>query len=710
MARALSLLAAPIQRCYRLAPHLDHELRRKLLYHITMIAGLELSGFAFLPETLQPLRGWVAKQYLNACKAMLNAEPSIHGHRNTGMVLEFIKRLGKPPEQRFQSFTNYSWSMMVQLKLFELANYNIMQVVNQVLMSVSPVSGLIPEASVSRAVNILKELYKARLWQILRSVFTRAWLGAQQREIGKQQFFDPGKLNDARAMPIESVFKEYNNIINAVVAGGGEPVFPFPLRAQDQASVPFGETPQQGLGPPGMGVGAQGYPPLFPQQETEGAVGHASPHQPELPSLVYVYPQPTQYQPPGHPPDPSAPHHALHQHSAGADAAQLHAGSSGFAAAPGGPAIGGAYVLFPQQQPQGAMIHAAPFMPFVIPGTQQPSLPGEYSPPDASADYGLWSSQEGDSYGYQQAAPGDALYYMGETPEDGYAEPGTSGLGMGAQAHPEFVSQQEPQGAEASAHHAAPTFFPQGTPGFMQGPPYGAAIGGPHGFMGGVDSGQQQPTGLEGLSEGVETAGSSWGVQTTPTASTSSAFSSESGAVGGQPVKDDELKELDKLLEKIKSAVDWSAPFDEESKSQPVSQKGPKGATPGVAPSSSIDYKAVWSPLTQPLPSHMQPSWGEASHAAAHTGPQTSTVGEDKGQQPSGLGEGAHADGAAGVSHDSQTGVVKEGKSASASKGEAKGGEGVKEEEDDSESEEDLLDLIQATLDWGMSSDTEDKR
>ncbi|KAL8272527.1 hypothetical protein Esti_003526 [Eimeria stiedai] len=135
MARALHLLVEPANRCVLLSAHLLPHQKRALLYHLTMIAALELSGFGFLPPPLQPLRAWVSARYLEMNQSLL---------------------------------------------------------------------GFVPESQVHQATEILEEIYKVRLWQILRTVF-----------------------------------EELGRIVNAIESEGGTAVSPFQIGVQDDdSSVP----------------------------------------------------------------------------------------------------------------------------------------------------------------------------------------------------------------------------------------------------------------------------------------------------------------------------------------------------------------------------------------------------------------------------------------------------------------------------------------
>ncbi|KAL8450911.1 hypothetical protein Emag_003017 [Eimeria magna] len=747
---ALRLLGEPIIRSYRVAPRLSQDLKRKLLYHLTMIAGLELSGFAFVPYRLQRLRSWAAKQYLRASKTLLNIDPSLHSRTSFAVLMEFIRRLGKAPPPDFVKVPCACERVMLrQLRLFELANCNVVNVVNDVVSAVSPVTGHVSEQRVERAINVLKEIYRVRLRQILRSVFTRVWLSIQQRHVGKQQFFDSSKLAESQAAPLGSLTQQLQSILQAVADAGGTPVFPVPLDVHGQDTWDPEETPaseqldgSQVLGTAGVDMGAYGFAGSFPKQKPQGAIAHSAPyasiaHQPTSPPEAHVYSDPMQYFQLEHPPRRSA-DYVLYHYNEEADDAHLQAGSSS-AAIPAGTAIegndwkqlsgtsghgGGLPEFFPRQKRHEATVDATLANSFVFGEAQQsapPSslqipldfeqaYPGEY-PPEASAAYGVWSLGEEESIDHQQGGPDDESFYLGATAEDGYMVPATEtpARELGAQAHPRFVSQQELHDAEGgvvpfrpSAHHEDSTFFFGGASSFKQGFPHGRRFAGPHGFMGGAD-GEQQSAGYVDMTYGVERA-DSFEAGRTASAESASTSPNEGGVASGEPLQGEDSKELEDILGLIKAAVDWSVALDEERQSPP--QPAPQQESEDVALFSLSDHQATWPSVMQLVPSYMQAVLGETPHVAARAGPQTSTVGADEGPQQSSHGERAHGVGAGGSSYVARAGGT-EGKSAS--KGKGTGVQPV-EEDEDSKGADELLKLIQATVDWMITSDTEDGR
>ncbi|KAL8429206.1 hypothetical protein ACSSS7_006736 [Eimeria intestinalis] len=721
MARALHLLGEPANRCHHVVPHLSQEVKTKLFHHVVMIAGLELSGFALLPPPLQPRRKRAAKQYLNAARNLLGIRPCLHSRVHLAVTLELIKRLGESPPPTFTSPPGlYEKIMIINLKLFELANYNVLNVLNELLVAASPATGFAPQRSANRAIRVLKEIYNARRSQILRHFFTRFWLNSQQMKLGKQEFYDVQKVKDARAKSLQIIFQEFDLILQAVATAGGQPVSPFPIIAHDRTgydpagTASHGIASQLALETPEVDMGVQELPGSSSQQEPPDTMGDAGPAGSTLYQAHYLY--------------------GLSEgaddgyQQAGAGDAASYAGRTaedeGLEQLPGasGPSQGHP-APFPQQEPYGPVMDVHPFASPVVhqptaPSSQIPPgfmqvYPGEY-PPQASGEYGLWGQTEEENVGDQEAGPDGGSFQLGATAKDGHTHPllGTSGSQMGAQADPAFMSQQElhgvmpfgasvRQGASVPFSQAPPAFMP----GFSEGSSHGTAPAGPQGSTVGT-YGVQQPAGYGPMIYDVETADLLAAVQIMSAAG-ASAFPSEGGAVGGQPVQGEDPGESEDILGLIKTALDWNSAFEEESqtKPQPVLPQDERDAAAGVVLSASTAQQAPLSPIIRGPSGFMQGFPGKPPYVAAPGAPQASVVRDDAAVQKTSHGEGAYGLGAASFSYVAQTGSA-ETTSASASEGHAAGGQHAQADED-SEEVDDLLELIYATV--GLSAASGDK-
>ncbi|KAL8272525.1 hypothetical protein Esti_003524 [Eimeria stiedai] len=698
MARALFLLVEPINRLRLMAPHVPQRFRPWLLHDLASIAALELSGFALLPPTLQPLRAWVARRYLEAGRDFAGVNPCIDGPMKLTRLLAFVDMLGKPPPPTLGASPRlHARIMIMQLRLFELTNFNVLNVLNDLLLSISPLTGSVPEVHVRHAMRVLKELFRARRWQVLRHYITRIWTSTLQREAGKNILFDAQMFGSSRGEPLGTIFKEFQIISEAVIIAGGIPLTPFPIDHDsnewfDSAVTKAGfNDGQQAIGAYGLHTGDQGLPGSFPQEAPQDKTGGAAPfvftaHRPTLSSTIYSYPGRAQYSPDGHTPGTSANYDL--------ESLSVVEGDGYQQAGPGGavpyvkttiegdgmtqlPETSGVGVADeksssfpPWLEPSEGMMNATPHVSagthqstpssLQIPSGFEQHYPGG-NPLEASAVHGPWGLVEGEDEGHQQEGSHDESFDLGATGEGGAMQPGpgTTAFEMRAQSFAELDSEEELHGAVggvmpfgAGAHHTDATSSSQAPPGFMQESPDGSANGtlfaGPYGCMGGAEDGQQ-PAGHGNIIHGLGTTDSS-GDQG------ASAIASESGAVGGQQTQNEDLEGTDDILGLIADALDWKSALDEESQSHlhSVPQQKPQGGVAGDA-------------------------------------------------QQTGHGGGPHGVGAAGYSQLAQTSSA-EGTSASTSEGGAPGGQPTQVDDDLAVADE-LLKLIEATVDWSTPFD-----
>ncbi|KAL8429208.1 hypothetical protein ACSSS7_006738 [Eimeria intestinalis] len=274
MAGALRMLAQVTTECRRLASYLDRRQRRSLVYRLTKLAALELSGFAFLPPPLQPMRRWVTRKYLMLSSSLLNMYTTGRSSGRISRLLDFIKLLGEPPPENLTSTNGYyEVAMIRQLRLFQHANLNILNILEDLRVSVDPETNFVPSWRCERALETLENLYQVRLRQIVSHVFTRFWILRAQTRAAETFFFKKdfllGRADTSVPLPLE-----LQNITSAVTSLGGPAVSSYldldaTTDADGHRSLPEGGTPGAGShGPPIAAAAAPG---------VEGSHGESAP-------------------------------------------------------------------------------------------------------------------------------------------------------------------------------------------------------------------------------------------------------------------------------------------------------------------------------------------------------------------------------------------------------------------------------------------------
>ncbi|KAL8450909.1 hypothetical protein Emag_003015 [Eimeria magna] len=228
MAGALRMLAKPAARCRAVAPHLTRPQLISLIYPVTSIAALELSGFAFLPPELQPLRKWASREYLDLSSSLLEIGPGGPRSGNIPLLLLFTRRLGEEPKNHFRSDPGvYERVMVSQYRLFHIANANVLTVFDELTRWVSPETSLIPNARVELAARTLQAIYGVRCRQILSNFFTRYWINTRQKRVKKFFFYTMDMLKKAVPFHLGPLADEGRKIIDAVKSARGEPSLSF---------------------------------------------------------------------------------------------------------------------------------------------------------------------------------------------------------------------------------------------------------------------------------------------------------------------------------------------------------------------------------------------------------------------------------------------------------------------------------------------------
>ncbi|KAL8424461.1 hypothetical protein Efla_007200 [Eimeria flavescens] len=280
MASVLQLLAEPAALCASLLPHLRRKHARGLLHRLGLLAGIELSGFAFLPPGLQPLRAWVANQYVALGEGILGVSSLAPPAGTLSVMLTYIRSIGEPPDVRLTaSVPFYARAMVAQYQLSLFSTFNVLHILNGLVASVSPLDGMVPDAVVSQACRTLEGLYNSRRWQILRRNITRYWLQVQQVRRAQQYFFDIILLREATGRGFSSMPEEMESLRAAIESAGGTAVSPFPLNEESTGllGIEVEAAPesgvQKGSGPEGPDAEFSGLPASAPPHGSHGAFG-----------------------------------------------------------------------------------------------------------------------------------------------------------------------------------------------------------------------------------------------------------------------------------------------------------------------------------------------------------------------------------------------------------------------------------------------------
>ncbi|KAL8429207.1 hypothetical protein ACSSS7_006737 [Eimeria intestinalis] len=196
-------------------------------------------------------------------------------------TLDFIRFLGEPPLQGpLVDPDAYGTTMVAQLRLFQLANYNVLNTINETLWVVDPSTGMVPEEAFRRAERIFEALYDARVRQILANSLTRHWLLYQQVAHGDYFFVHPAVSVDPEQGNLWPIRLEYQSLLLAVQYAGGTPVSPFWIKAEDGSASSLGAaggSVQQSSGPAFADSGAAGHARRAPPHKVHDATRAAAP-------------------------------------------------------------------------------------------------------------------------------------------------------------------------------------------------------------------------------------------------------------------------------------------------------------------------------------------------------------------------------------------------------------------------------------------------
>ncbi|KAL8447689.1 hypothetical protein Emed_004228 [Eimeria media] len=250
MRGALVMLMEPAAQCRAIAPHLTQSQVVSLVNQVTMLAALELSGFSLLPYEVLPARRRASEEYVDLSRSLLGISPERPGSGDMSILLYVIQGLGKPVRKRFKADPGeYEQAMIRQLRLFQTANTNVIHILRILLDSVSPETGMIPDASFEQSLKILKAIYDVRCRQTMSSFYTRYALDARRKRVSTWIFFHFRKLKKWLSSGVGPVADETKILLDAIKSAGGDPVSVISFDVADDA-----ESEGEGTQSPGDGV------------------------------------------------------------------------------------------------------------------------------------------------------------------------------------------------------------------------------------------------------------------------------------------------------------------------------------------------------------------------------------------------------------------------------------------------------------------------
>ncbi|KAL8439906.1 hypothetical protein Efla_006525 [Eimeria flavescens] len=242
---SLEQLGEPATLCGLVIPNLCSRDALSLVRSVTMIAVIELSGFAFVPSELQPLRTWVAGEYVRLTQKALR----LHGSApDCSSDLKLIRKLQKfveklserPPEEFLSPSKGYVKIMTRQAKLAYVSSYNVRNVLKDFPSTVAPEVCTVSDHRLSVSFEVLTKVFKERRRQSLRSFFTRHWLQCCQEQLQTPLFYTDQNFKWASKWPLGTTAKEVGRILKAIKSAGGVPVKP--LLSGEKLDVPLAKT------------------------------------------------------------------------------------------------------------------------------------------------------------------------------------------------------------------------------------------------------------------------------------------------------------------------------------------------------------------------------------------------------------------------------------------------------------------------------------
>ncbi|KAL8445009.1 hypothetical protein Emag_005243 [Eimeria magna] len=250
--RTVLLLEQPATFLMSFISILSPDLSLAIVRNLCRIVALELSAFATVPPSLQPLRQRVAKAYVNLIEHVLTKEPMAGVAVQKGwathlrLVQVLLERLGGVPgETEILPAGDYVNIMEIQQRVSHWMYSQVLSVLQTIKQVKIADRTRRSDETLLFLNNILTSLFTVRRIQVLHNTTLRHWLEVHHRSSLNRLIFNPAILAQARVTRIRGIYKRINAITAAVLHAGGQPTSqyaPLPLTPEEQQQVQQGQT------------------------------------------------------------------------------------------------------------------------------------------------------------------------------------------------------------------------------------------------------------------------------------------------------------------------------------------------------------------------------------------------------------------------------------------------------------------------------------
>ncbi|KAL8432807.1 hypothetical protein Efla_006083 [Eimeria flavescens] len=192
------IAAAPTQ-CMKLLDFLDAEQGALLTKNMVLLAGVELSGFAYIPLRIQHMRQEAGAAYVRLIQGVLTTGrfTNILAAKNLRASFQslqhFISQVSKIPQSAAKASDEVYKATTVSH--WKLCNFTFHEIESKlaILTQFSGV-GSVPFKRAEETIKIFEVLFSMRKQQLLPRFLIRSWLAACQDEVGVDLLFTPDEF------------------------------------------------------------------------------------------------------------------------------------------------------------------------------------------------------------------------------------------------------------------------------------------------------------------------------------------------------------------------------------------------------------------------------------------------------------------------------------------------------------------------------------
>ncbi|KAL8448123.1 hypothetical protein Emed_003993 [Eimeria media] len=254
--KTLLLLRQPAAVVTPILEHMKPDQCLSMVRTLCSSAAVELSAFATVPSSLQPLRQQAAAAYAALIDQVLSIgatadEAQRMGWRGDMLVIQrLLHRLADtPPESEKLPTQFYTTIMKCQQRVSHWMFSQVLHVLHTVADVVTSGYTAGSDEVTSQQLQVLSALCRVRLHQTLNSPTTRHWIQRQQLRLRTNVVYTPSDMMAAVSQNPGTTKDRIEAVTNAVLAAGGLPTTvwaPLPLTSEEQQQLQAHQTlPQQ---------------------------------------------------------------------------------------------------------------------------------------------------------------------------------------------------------------------------------------------------------------------------------------------------------------------------------------------------------------------------------------------------------------------------------------------------------------------------------